>query len=918
MDTVAVPSGAAARPAVSKTGIATGLLSPPPGTLSQGPTLALPPSPPESRRIVHLEPGAEFGSRYRMDGLLGEGGMGKVYKAYDQELNRPVALKLVRPEYAADPQAMARLKQELLLASRISHKHILRIHDLGDVAGVKFISMAYVDGADLYELIQREGRLPIDRSLEIARQLCAALDAAHSEEVVHRDLKPRNILVDRSGHVYVSDFGLAKSLEAGATMMTRTGQIMGTPAYMSPEQVEARPADHRSDIYSLGMIFYEMVTGDLPFTAESTLQLMYAQVNEKPKDPKQLNPEVPDYLVRIILRCLEKDPARRYQHVSEILCDLEAARVSAPRPPARSLTIQIPRPTRKTWLRGAVVAVVLAALGASVPFVKDRVVRRSAPASGTAAAAGEVRYLAVLPFRVQGAGELHYEAEGVVEALSAKLIPLRSVHLASPAAVERALKRGSVEKTARSLGVTLVIQGVVEGSGDRIKILVSLDDMRAGKRVWQEEFSGLRQDLLTIQDQIYGRLVSALDLKLGNEELARGATRPTENIEAYQVYLRGRNALRGQRDVKNLTAALDLFNEALKQDPRFALAYAGVADASLALWNVRKESEWAQRALGAAHRAQQLNDNLPEVHFALGTAYANTGRTAEAIAEVKRALELAPNSDEGYRRLGGAYVVAGRQAEAIDAYTRAIEVNPYYWYNYNQLGAAYLQVGRNDKAMEAFRRVIDMDPDNPSGHLNLGVTYYRQGKWSECIPAFQKAVELQPSFRGFSNLGVSYFYLGRYHDARQMFEKAVGMNPNDHTMAGNLADAYRWLGQADKAHAGYDRAIGLAYKFHQVNPRHAGILGSLALYYAKKGDAGRALEFIRRARDIDANDNSLMYKEAVIHAIAGRPAEALAGLRGALQKGYPPKEAENDPELKKLRGRPEFDTLLREFRPAGA
>src|SRR5271166_6198748 len=235
----------------------------------------------------------DFGPRYRVVRLLGQGGMGAVYLAYDQDLGRQVALKLVKPELMVYPGAMERFRQELLLASKISHRNILRIHDLGDAGGMKFISMAYVDGEDLHHLLVREGKLSLDRMLNLARQLCAALDAAHSEGVAHRDLKPQNIMLDKDDHVFVTDFGLAKSL-GEVNGMTQSGEMLGTPRYMAPEQVEAKHVDARTDIYALGLIFYEMLTGDVPFTAESTLQLMSKRANESSPSPQTINPDIPD------------------------------------------------------------------------------------------------------------------------------------------------------------------------------------------------------------------------------------------------------------------------------------------------------------------------------------------------------------------------------------------------------------------------------------------------------------------------------------------------------------------------------------------------------------------------------------------------------------------------------------------------
>ncbi len=865
---------------------------------------------------MQLEPGAVIGARYQIESILGEGGMGTVYKARDIELDRTVALKLVRPELALDPNTMQRFKQELLLASRISHKNILRIHDLGDANGVKFISMTYVEGEDLQSLMKRSGRLSSDQVVKFARQLCGALDAAHLEGVVHRDLKPQNILIDRSGTLYVGDFGLAKSFESEDGMKTRTGLILGTPRYMSPEQVEAKPTDGRSDIYSLGIILYEMVTGEAPFQGDSLVKVMYQRVAEPPKNPKSLCPDLPDYLAAIIMRCLERDPEKRYQTAQEILHDLEAEHAPQVTVEAEGTeeTWSIPKPKNLGWLMAGC-ALLVVAMALAIPGSRESLLRWL-PAHSSSGAS-QAKYIALLPFQTVGDDEsLKYVAEGVVESLSAKLFQLPNVHLASSAAVDRTDKKQPVEKIARLLGVTYVVKGTLQGTAEKFSAVLDLENVPANHLVWSEEFSGMRQDLLTIEDQIYGKLVAALELKLSNDELARSVSRPTEDIDAYELYLKGQNVLRGQRNVANFTSALSMYDQAIKKDPRFALAYAGVADASRSMYELTKDSHWIQAAVGAAQQAQHLNDNLPEAHSSLGSAYLATGKLAEGIAELRRALELAPNSDEGYRRLASAYLDSGRRAEALEAFNKAINVNPYYWYNYNQLGAAYLRVGDNDKALEAFRRVTEIEPEISNGYLNLGIVYYQQGKWNECISAFQKAIARQPSFRAYSNLGVAYFYSGRYREAADMFEKAVAMNPNEQITVGNLADAYRWLGEREKAAATYDRAIALAYKAYQVNPTDAGTLASLALYYAKMGSRQQAFDFIRRARKIDPNNNALIYDEAVIHALAGQQAEAFTGLHEAFQKGYPPEEAKNDPELQALRSAPQFAKLLQEFHRA--
>src|SRR5271156_5224340 len=270
-----------------------------------------------------LAPGSDFGPRYRIEALLGQGGMGRVYKAYDKDIDRTVAIKVVREGFVGNEDSLKRFKQELDLASKISHKHILRIHDMGSVGETRFISMAYVDGQDLHQIIKDNPQMTIERVVHFARQLAEALAAAHAEGVVHRDLKPQNILVDKNDQIYVCDFGLAKSFEEGAIGMTRTGAFLGTPRYMSPEQVEGKPADGRADLYAFGLILYEMVVGDVPFTGESPLKVMYQRIQEKPKSPNVLRPDLPNWLVKIILRCLERDPNDRYPDAFEILADLQ-------------------------------------------------------------------------------------------------------------------------------------------------------------------------------------------------------------------------------------------------------------------------------------------------------------------------------------------------------------------------------------------------------------------------------------------------------------------------------------------------------------------------------------------------------------------------------------------------------------------
>ncbi len=885
-----------------------------------------------------LEPGMDFGPRFRIEQLLGEGGMGRVYKALDKELGRTVALKILQPELTKDPSVIMRFKQELLLASRISHRNILRIHDLTDYEGVKFITMAFIEGKDLNQLLKESRPLPIDRSLKMARQMCEALDAAHVEGVVHRDFKPHNVLVGNNDQVYVSDFGLATSFETAKMGMTRTGAFVGTPRYMSPEQVEGKQVDSRTDLYSFGLVFYEMVCGEVPFAGDSTWQVMYQRVKDAPKNVKQVNPNVPDNVADIIMHCLEREPGERYQSAKEILADIDAHRgpemsvSSMYRMPPRggagsaagSRSVQITLPAKPPlWLYATGGTLLLGLLFLAIPTTRHLVIKPPAETEVVNPEAvkglpplSQGKYVAVLPFRVIGGDtSIGYVAEGLGEALSAKLFQLKGVHVASSDDTGKTDTKAPLPEVAKKLGANMIVTGMVQGSANELRITVKLNNVAENKVVWNEEFSGYRRDLLTIEDKIYGKLADALEANASPGDILAGTAHPTDNVDAYDSYLRGNNALRGPLNAKSIQTAIDYFNAALHKDPKFAKAYTGLADASLRMYQENKDSFWTEKALNAAKQAQALNDKLPEVHFSLGTIYAETGQTAQAISELKRAQELAPNSDEGYRRLGNAYLAAGQKEQAIRALEKAVELNPYLWVNLNSLAGAYLNTGDYEKAMKYYQQVTQVEPQNQIGFANLGSVYISMGRYADSIAPLETAMKLDPQPVVISNLGTSYFYLHRYADAVKQFEKAVQLNPGDETMMGNLADGYRAAGQMEQAKATYDRAIALAFKALNVNPRSATTMGSLALYYAKKGDMGQATAWIQRARGLDPSSVELIQTSAEVHALSGKPEDAIADLKKGLQHGLTTSSIESDPELDALRKRTDYQALMNQFAP---
>jgi eukaryotic-like serine/threonine-protein kinase len=757
--------------------------------------------------------------------------------------------------------------------------------------------------------------------------------------VIHRDLKPQNVMREPQGRVVVMDFGLARSLESDG--MTQTGALVGTLEYMSPEQALGATLDRRSDLFAVGLIFYELLTGKAPYRADTAIASLMKRTHERAIPASDVDASVPVSLSMIVSRCLERDPKDRYQSAAELLTELEAwksdpARIashaSVISPPAtaktptssvsgpRSVQINLNLPSRQGWIWAAA-AMAIVSLFFAVPVTRHMVFRHaveSGPGAETVKGIPNLskgKYIAVLPLKVLGDKKsLGYVADGLMDALSAKMFQLQSVRVASSAAVEKATSKDEpITNVARALGVNLVLQGTVMGSPDKLRITFNLEDVSDNRRLWTQEFTGVTDDLLTLEDQIYTSLVQALEVRPSDQEMAMGGVHPTENVKAYDLYLKGRDALRGTQGTRDLESAIHLFENALREDPGFALAYTGLADADLRLYRSSKEPLYAEKAVAAAQKAASLNPVLPEVHLSLGSVYNATGKSAEAVTELKKALALSPNSDEAYRRLGDAHRTAGHKAEAIAAYQSAVNANPYYWSNHNTLGGAYFQLGENDKALREYQKVSELAPDNPIGYQNTGAVYFRLGKWDDSITAFQKSLNIQPDATIYANIGTAYFFLKRYDDSVKMFEKAVELSPKDEQLAGNLADAYRAGGRTDQATATYDKAIQLAFQQLQVNPKLASVTGDLALYYAKKGDVTHALQYARQARSLDPDDLQLLYNQAEIYSLANRQKESLTTLREAFKKGYSPEEAVNDPELASIKALPEFTKLVAEY-----
>ena len=701
---------------------------------------------------------------------------------------------------------------------------------------------------------------------------------------------------------------------------------MGTVAYMSPEQARGEELDARTDLFSFGAVLYEMATGRMAFPGNTAAVIHDGILNRTPVPASQANRGLPPKLNEIVGKALEKDRKLRYQSAADIRTDLQ--RLKRDNESRQAANAERTAPDLRVSRRRLVaivggIVLLLGGLFFAVPTLKRLVIKPAAETETTNVETvkglpplSQGKYVAVLPFRVIGdATKLGYVADGLRESLSVKLFQLKEVHVASSDDSGKMDTSVSLPQIAKELGVNMLVTGTVQGSADQLRITVKLNNVTQNKVVWNEEFSGVPADLLTIEDKIYGKLAETLEANVSAATIAAATAHPTDNVDAYDSYLRGRNAMRGEMNTKNFQSAIEYFNTALRKDPKFALAYTGLAYVSLRMYDETKDSFWTDKALNAAKQAQALDDKLPEAHFALGSVYTETGQTSQAIAELKRAQELAPNSDDAYRMLGIAYLDAGQNEQGIQALRKAVEINPYYWVNKNSLGNGYLRIGKYDEALKNFQQVTQLEPQNEIGYANIGSVYVSMGRNQDSIPPLEKAMQLGPEPAVISTLGTSYFYLHRYGEAVKQFEKAVELNPNDETMMGNLADGYRAVGQMERAKATYEKAIALAFKDLRVNPRSARTMGDLALYFAKIGDAANAMEYARRARVLDPSSVDLILTSAEVHALSNRPEEAIADLKKGLQQGLTITSIESDPELESLRNRPDYQALTNQYAP---
>jgi serine/threonine-protein kinase len=790
-------------------------------------------------------------THYRILDKIGEGGMGVVYRAEDTRLGRMVAVKFLSHDLASDPLALERFQREARAASLLNHPHICALHDVGRHRNQPFLVMELLDGQTLRRRL--DGRpLPIDQVLELGAQMADALDAAHGAGLIHRDIKSANVFVTNRGQIKVLDFGLAKRaagvlldpsydtmLGAPAGQKTDAGGTLGTLSYMSPEQARGEELDGRSDLFSFGVVLYEMATGRDPFAARNAALILDAVLHTRPAPPSALNPRVPHDLDAVILKALEKDREFRYQSAAEMRADLKRLRreSGATVTPAATQPAAVPAPTapvaavrpgrRAVWAATGVLAVLAFAAGYAL----------FRPGGST------IDSIAVLPFASSEVGsDTDYLTDGITETLINGLAQLPDLRVAARSLAFRYKRQPDVDvqKAGRELNVTAVVTGRITARGDRLVIQADLIRVADGSQIWGGQYNRPMTDLLAVQEQIAAEILDKISPRLSGEDKQRAMRRYTDNAEAYRLYLQGRYHW-NTGTIEGYQNAISHFQNAIRSDAKYALAYAGLADSYLMLGAYWVEA--IAEAKSAAEQAIALDPNLAEAHVALGHIKLWLDWDwAAAEAQFRRGIALDPRSALARNQLAMYLSIRGRPADAIAEARSALQLEPLSPIVNADLGLHLLYAGRRAEAVEQLRRTLDLDSNSVSANLGLGVAYGLEGRHEEAVAALGRALTLsQNSPVVLGQLGAAYARQGNRAAAQKTLADLKTLSDRAyvpassfavvHTALGDFAQALDWLERAYAEHDFSMPRLGIAPWFQPIRtePRLLALLDKLGL-----------------------------------------------------------------------------------------
>jgi tetratricopeptide (TPR) repeat protein/predicted Ser/Thr protein kinase len=843
-------------------------------------------------------------SHYRIIEKLGEGGMGVVYRAYDEQLHRDVALKVLPVDLLEDPKARARLRREAQTAAALNHPNICAVYEVAEANRVLYIAMEFVKGRSLKELAA--AGLPIDTWFKYATQISEALAHAHSLGILHRDIKTSNVMISSDGRAKVVDFGLAKRLLENAPEITKSsltvedpGVFVGTLPYTAPEILQGHSPDSRSDVWSFGVLLFEMLTGHRPFKGRTAYEVTSAILNS---GPEAIPSNAPPGIKAIIQRCLRKLPSERFQQVGEVQAALE---VAASNPDPGTVVERADRkshtPVRSKLMIAIVGILIIAAFWSVYRYVLNRT---TPPRQGQ---------LAVLPINMSETDPaMAAFGKGLVETVTARLTQLTQKHSIQviPTSAIQSKGIGTVEQAHKEFGANLGLELNLQRSGDRIRINYNLIDANSMHQLGAGTVTGEVSDTFVVEDKVCEGVANILEIQLQPAEkrvlLSNGTSQPS----AYDYYVQGRGYLQSFNRPESVESAISVFNHALELDQNYGPAFAGLGQAYWKQYRITKDEKWITRAKYACQRAVELNKKNPEGYVCLGSVLNDTGQYEQALEQFQEAIQLDPSDDYPYIGLATSYEKLGKTQEAEATYKRAIQLRPSYPLAYNRLGEFQMKHGQYQDAAEMFKQVIALAPDSFAGYSNLGDAYLLQDRYSEAVPMLERSIALRRTAETLSNLGTAYFQLRRFDDAARIYEEAVQLDEHDYEVWGNLGDAYYWSPELrPKAPAAYERASSLALAALAVNPRDMNALGYVAEYQAMLGRRKEAMTYLDRCLRLNPQDPNLLVNAALVYNKFGDQDAALTWIQKAIAAGLPKSVLHDSPNFDNLHGNSRFMQL---------
>jgi serine/threonine protein kinase len=738
-----------------------------------------------------------FANRYQIIEELGRGGMGRVYKARDTKLKRTVALKFLPPELTHIREVKERFMREAQAAAALDHPHICTVYEFDEAEERTFISMAYIGGQSLKKKIE-SGPLELDEALRIATQIAEGLQEAHKKGVVHRDIKSANIMVTEKGQAMIMDFGLARV--RGGTLVTKEGMTMGTIAYMSPEQARGEEVDHRTDIWSLGVVLYEMFSGQLPFKGEHDQAVVYSILHEQPKPITDLRSDIPLALEQVVGKALEKNPDERYQHMEELLDDLKSIAEGIEPEGIRARL-------RKAKLLKRKKAILYAGLASLL------IIMTVVALSLFTGRAEVMDSIAVLPLKnLSGDPDQEYFVEGMHEELITELSKIRALKVISRPSVMRYKKSDkSLPEIAKELNVKGIVAGSALKEGGRVRISVQLIEVKTERNLWAEKYDRDYRDILILYGEVALGIAQEIKIAVTPAEKTRLASARPVDSEAHELYLKGRyywNKFSPEWAEKSIS----YYKQAIEKDPTYALAYAAVAESYVMLstgFDILPGKDTMPKAREAALKALELDPTLADAHVSLGLVAACYDWDRQAAKKhFEKALELNPNSVTAHQWIEiYLSLLEGKYKESIDHLQRAQELDPLNLFVKTRLGFVYYYMRNFDRAIEQFKEIVAFDPNSPFGHLGLMEVFGKKGRYDEALAEGEKLLESgMRAVAVVGSLGAWYGFAGKKDKALELLSELEARSSQGYVSSFWVAAINMGLGEIDKAFEWFEKA----------------------------------------------------------------------------------------------------------------